>query len=68
MKTRVIKKNDKYYPQYLRVNIFGRKRWITYSFQDVDCNLIVYYTSYYYFNTKLEALHFIKKQKYGISQ
>jgi hypothetical protein len=65
MKTRVIKKNNAYYPQYLKTWWFGKyKKWMPYTFtmsylicsgyaEDTELEM--------YFDTKLEALHFIKR-------
>lgn len=65
MKTRVIKKNGRFYPQY-KVNFLFSKKWKWKPFTYEVC----YYMcrSYadteeleHFFKTRLEALHFIKK-------
>ena len=71
MKTRVIKVDDVYYPQYLKTWWFSKwKKWCYYTYDEYDClgthSIVNIFKVKYYFSTKLEALHFIKKEKYGI--
>lgn len=64
MKTRVIKKNELYYPQYLKTKWFGKyRRWCDYEYND---NKLIYrltrqtIKNSLNFNRKSDAQYFIK--------
>lgn len=69
-KVRVIKKDSKFYPQYLRVSfLFRTRRWcfFEYSESDVICSGYVHeWICTRSFNTKQEARDFLRKEGYKL--
>lgn len=65
--TRVVKKNGMYYPQYLKqIKLFNYRKWkhYTYTMSYLICTGFAEDEELeHYFDTKIEALHFIKYKK-----
>lgn len=67
MKTRIVKKNNAFYPQYLKIWWFGKyRKWINFEYEinlNNPCGCSPYQVDNvpHRFGTKMEARHFIKR-------